>query len=125
MGLDNHDYFSWVIRLIGVHLFRLLPFAGVVRREASPPPLGCSGLRGWLSVRSSVRVRVPYTRRREGRGRTNGRLRKVTGVPSGGRGTGSPAGPPAATCDLDHAPGFGPLVEPVIDPGAALARGAY
>jgi hypothetical protein len=50
---------------------------GRVARAASPP-FGCSGLRG-VVVRPFVRVRVPYTRRREGRGRTNGRLRKVTG----------------------------------------------
>jgi hypothetical protein len=53
----------------------------------------------------------PYMSRREERGRTNGRSRKVT------RGS-----PPAASCGLGHVPGFGPLVEPAIDPSAALAR---
>ena len=37
MGLDSDDFLFCAIRLIGVHLFRFLLFAGIVRREASPP----------------------------------------------------------------------------------------
>jgi hypothetical protein len=50
LGLEDHGWLSWVIRLIGVHLFRFWLYTGGVRREAAPlpghsvgiPPLGFS-----------------------------------------------------------------------------------
>jgi hypothetical protein len=66
---------------------------GSVARAASPPPRWL-----WVAmvvVRPFVRpvCMWPYTRRREGRGRTNGRLQKVTGGTLGR--TGNLGHPPA------------------------------
>jgi hypothetical protein len=42
LGVDDHGWLFWVVRLIGVHLFRSWLLAGVVGRGASLPsePLG-------------------------------------------------------------------------------------
>jgi hypothetical protein len=45
-GQHDHGFLFWVVRLIGVHLFRFRLFIGVVGRMASPP----SGWRGRRAV---------------------------------------------------------------------------
>ena len=62
LGPDSHDFLFCLVRLIGVHLFRLRLSTGVVRREASPlslsllraavfrllaPPFGYRAGQGW------------------------------------------------------------------------------
>jgi hypothetical protein len=44
LGRDDNGWLSWVIRLIGVHLFRFRLLTGVGRREASPLPGHSAGI---------------------------------------------------------------------------------
>ena len=74
MSPYNCDFFSWVIRLMGVHFFRLRLFTRIARCGiTSPKPAGgfVSATRGPVIVHVHVHgAHVAYTRRREARGQT-------------------------------------------------------